>query len=284
MWRSRSGFSPLRPRLAGAALALLLPAVAGAQETTPVITSVSPSSGSQGTLITLTGSGFNPDPEAHAVALTDGLSGVEVEVLAATSTQLLCRLGAVPESLVGDLRAAEGWRVHLPDDVVAFSDRLYRLTDISWFIGPVHTKLGPFTALPGSKGDPVTGSDPNEGDPAGSSAHVNTPPGQTKIRVPIEIVTEGPSPEEPPPESGGRLAKGQRSGVDTMISARITVLPVLAIPGTLTPQQLAADLAVILQHTFGSLGLTASASGDVLSLGYRYGATSSYFVLDATGG
>lgn len=64
----------------------------------PVITSVTPPSGGSGDIITIHGSGFDPDPDNMCVILMQGGSNVSIglEVLAARDEKIIARLGPVP--------------------------------------------------------------------------------------------------------------------------------------------------------------------------------------------
>jgi len=67
----------------------------------PVIADFSPHEGGEGTLLTINGLRFGNDPDNLCVVLTSGNRLIDVEVLTATPTQLVARVGVIPPAYQG---------------------------------------------------------------------------------------------------------------------------------------------------------------------------------------
>lgn len=87
----------------------------GSTVTSPIITSVSPGSGAEGTVITIFGNGFDPNPANNSVRLGTAASA---EVIQANTLQLVVRIGPVAAVGPASLIVAIGTATAVPQETI----------------------------------------------------------------------------------------------------------------------------------------------------------------------
>jgi hypothetical protein len=230
---------------------LAIPSAGASASGEPAVDGFSPTSGAPGAAVTVLGDGFVADPEAQAVFVYDRASGVGavVEVQAATTTRLDGVLGPSPAPFSGELEVWTGQRYSLPGGLHRGVAATYLVVRADWFV-PSDTVLAPGLFE-------VTGGVPAAGSellPTELTIYLGDPRPKGDINLVILICGGG----DPTPPGDGCRARLAR-----MVMRR------LESRGSFSVDTLAADLAAVLQATYGAVGVRATAVGPELHLSWE---------------
>ncbi len=250
----------------------------------PAISDIAPKLGLAGDTFMIFGSNFGPHPQDHALFFSDGVSGFTATVISIESAGLVAQLNPIGTVTTGELHLAVGERLALPDAALLRGNRLYGLTNISWFEGMPTTDAA-FSALALSPGtvaskqsDPATGAlrrRPGGGrkglpftphnlvislNPVATGGLVRLLDNPILVEAAIETLCPPPRPRS---VMGGLQLLQERR----MLVAQLRLLLLTADPEMVTSSVLAADLAAALNQEFAPFGLIATAEGEVLVIG-----------------
>lgn len=237
----------------------LLSARLSAASEEEVVTSFSPSFGDSGASITIEGPGVPADPEAHIAFVRDDLSGLGalIEIQTASATSLGGVLGVSPSPFLGELTLWTGVRYELPGGLYQGVGATYLVERATWFVAESTTgTLGFF--------DATEGCEAAVGSSYGSGKIVidfnDLPPARIDSGIDLDILVDGGS-----TSGGGPVGGGGSDSIGRILRAGIRWLEVQ----DRSPAVLAADLAEVLQSTYGAVGIRASAVGTQLWIEWR---------------
>ncbi len=235
---------------------------------------VTPEVGAEGTDLRIDGVELTNDDPAVVLFAPDGAAGAVVGDLRQVQTSLYGTLGPSASVFGGQLEVWRGQRFDLPPQLFQGTEVAYLVQSPSWFIGRhLEPMTDSFTFNPKT---PDTVAGPMVSQVAAVDLWPCFPLGGfgdfgLRIDIVIDGGGSGGGSTEPPPFSGGDKVVGvPASSVRTLNTAHL-VLEMIAAdhqsgPNTLTPNLLAADLAQVLNGTFGPLGLVASSQGSELKI------------------
>lgn len=217
------------------------------------IGSFSPTSGGPGSSVTISGSGFPTSTAAMVAFVYDDLSGsgATFELQSASATQLAGVLGPSQGLFTGEVVLWTGQRYTLPPQLYKGIAATYLVQRAEWFV-PSHSVAAPGTYS-------VTGTSPTlQAARMGNKivVHVEDPDGPEQ-GIGLDILVGGGGGgggDEQPPGDGGS-------------ARRITItVEWIEAQASLTAADLATDLAMVLEATYGPLGLHTVAVGSDLEL------------------
>lgn len=235
------------------------------------VDSFTPTSGSAGTLVTLSGGGFAADPADHWAFVHDPLSGNGAVLIAASGTPTTWTgvLGPAAAPFTGHLRIWSGHLWQLPSKVLAGEAGVFLVERPRWYV-PKDAVDAPGTFT-------VTSSLPNV---VGASVEPDSiafeMPNTGPSTIDLHITIDGGSTENiPPGHFAEPLLPQQKLGNSrSLTGSRAFSLRIHNIePKSARPELLARDLGRILTETYGALGLVVEARGTRVYLSLEGAAT-----------
>lgn len=239
----------------------------------PLVDSVEPAVGRQGTAHRIEGQGFDGDPERHLVYLTDGLSGAGAQVVEASPSVLTFVVGASEQAIDGTLALWLGQTYTLSGSVVARGDRLYRLRRNRLFLGSDGSAPVPFEV---DQGSPRT-----EGSQLVVSRIGLLFDGAIDFGQPIDVRVKLVAKTGGPPKrrvAGEGDEQNPTSGLCASLSFDLAQIDSAA--AAVLPEVFAADLASVLAAQLDALGFSVEAVGAGLEVAHAGGIASGFLVVE----
>jgi DNA-binding beta-propeller fold protein YncE len=112
----------------------------GSDNQGPRVASVSPLSGREGDVVTIRGSGFDPNPMNTCVFV--GGRGARAAVVQASENQLVCVLGAVGQVQSGDVHLVTGTGRSLPGETISLRGVTFQVPSYTEFVGESEVAAG----------------------------------------------------------------------------------------------------------------------------------------------